>query len=402
MFTATKDILLPTTVTGSWPRPSWYTGNLFGRPFSTAMADVAYREQFIDATSAVLSDQEYAGLDILTNGDYHCDFDLGGRSWIAYPLQRLGGLSAQELAANDPTWRYHKVGTWLNEIVSGWRFPAVVDKVGGRIPLEFAKIWRVAQARTQRPVKFGTISGDLLASVLTLDTDTYHADKHELMWDISTVINRELRELAAAGCRVIQIEDPLAYVSAAVGDDTATIDFLVDCHNHQLEGLDDVEIWIHTCWGNAGAQHSMDAGYEASAEIVLDRLKGDVWTIESKETEHAGLPLFGPYKGRLQKKIAVGFVSHRTVNVESVESVADGIRRALEYIDPERLVITSDCGFGRQGIPRPAALYKASALAQAANVVRRELGAPETPVPAADPKAQVDVLAGASAGPHFS
>ena len=49
MLTATKDRVLPTTVTGSWPRPSWYTQNLYGRAFSDAMTDVAYREQFVDA-----------------------------------------------------------------------------------------------------------------------------------------------------------------------------------------------------------------------------------------------------------------------------------------------------------------------------------------------------------------
>ena len=85
MLTATKDLVLPTTVTGSWPRPSWFTGNLFERPFSSGMGDVAYREQFVDAISSVLSDQEPAGLDILTNGDYHLDADLAGRSWFSYP-----------------------------------------------------------------------------------------------------------------------------------------------------------------------------------------------------------------------------------------------------------------------------------------------------------------------------
>jgi hypothetical protein len=68
VLTATKDRILPTTVTGSWPRPSWFTGNLYERPFSTAMADVTYREQFVDAVGAVLNDQEFAGLDILTDG----------------------------------------------------------------------------------------------------------------------------------------------------------------------------------------------------------------------------------------------------------------------------------------------------------------------------------------------
>ena len=68
MFTATKDKLLPTTVTGSWPRPSWYHNNTYGERFSICMTDSAFREQFQDATSVVISDQERAGLDILTNG----------------------------------------------------------------------------------------------------------------------------------------------------------------------------------------------------------------------------------------------------------------------------------------------------------------------------------------------
>src|SRR5690348_12314644 len=76
LLTATKDLVLPTTVTGSWPRPTWFTGNLLERPFSSGMADVAYREQYVDAVSTVLADQELAGLDILTNGDYHLDADL--------------------------------------------------------------------------------------------------------------------------------------------------------------------------------------------------------------------------------------------------------------------------------------------------------------------------------------
>ena len=57
------------------------------------------------------------------------------------------------------------------------------------MPLEFAKIWRVAQSRTEKPVKFGTISADLAATVLTLQTDAYDDDKRQLMWDMATVLN---------------------------------------------------------------------------------------------------------------------------------------------------------------------------------------------------------------------
>jgi 5-methyltetrahydropteroyltriglutamate--homocysteine methyltransferase len=392
MLTATKDLLLPTTVTGSWPRPSWYTHNLYGRGFSDGMGDVTHREQYVDAVSAVISDQERAGLDILTNGDYHLDADLAGRSWFLYPTERMEGLTDEALETTNPMWSY-PVGTWLNEIVGGWKYPKVVDKIAPKIPLEFAKIWRVAQGRTDRPVKFGTISADLAAAVLMLGTDVYDDDKRDLMWDIATVLNAELRELVAAGCQIVQIEEPAIHSTAAYTQDKDTLDFLVDLFNHHVEGLDDAEIWIHTCWGNPGAQHCFDPSisYENSIDIYLNRLKGDVWTIESKDADHRPLELFAPYKGNLQKKVAVGFISHRTLHVESPDEVAGDVRRAMEYIDPEHLVLSSDCGFGRQGVPRPIAFYKAASLALGANIIRKELGAPEHEVRAADPKLQIDV-----------
>jgi 5-methyltetrahydropteroyltriglutamate--homocysteine methyltransferase len=400
MLTATKDRILPTTVTGSWPRPTWFTGNLAGRAFTDAMGDVLYREHFVDAVSAVLADQERAGLDILTNGDYHLDADLAGRSWFLYPTERMTGMSEPALETTNPMWQY-PVGTWLNEIVSGWKYPLVVGKVGPRLPLEFAKIWRVAQGRSERPVKFGTVSADLAAAVLNLGTDSYDDDKRELMWEIAEIINGELRELAAAGCKVIQIEEPAIHSQAAYGADSDTLDFLVDLFNRHVEGLDEagVEVWVHTCWGNPGAQHCFDPeiSYANSIDIYLNRLNADVWTIESKDNEHKPLALFEPYKGQLQKKVAVGFISHRTLQVEPAESIAADVRRALEYIDPEHLVLSSDCGFGRQGVPRPIAYYKAAALAQAANIVRRELGADETEVKAADPMLQVDAAESSAA-----
>ena len=188
MLTATKDLMLPTTVTGSWPRPRWYTGNLLERPYSTGLGDVDFREQHLDAVATVILDEELAGLDILTNGDYHLDFDLAGRSWFSYPSERLSGVSEFD-TETTAGWEY-PVGTWLNEIVGGWKYHAIVDKVGPRVPLEFAKVWRVAQSRTEKPVKFGTIAADLASTVLTVKTHVYDDDKRELMWDISTVLTR--------------------------------------------------------------------------------------------------------------------------------------------------------------------------------------------------------------------
>ena len=97
-------------------------------------------------------------------------------------------------------------------------------------------------------------------------------------------------------------------------------------------------------------------------------------------------------KGKLPKKICVGAVSHRTLQADRPEDVADGIRTALKHIAPEQLIVSSDCGFGRQGANREIAFYKATAIAQGCNIVRAELGFETTYVPAADPRLQTDIV----------
>jgi 5-methyltetrahydropteroyltriglutamate--homocysteine methyltransferase len=113
-----------------------------------------------------------------------------------------------------------------------------------------------------------------------------------------------------------------------------------------------------------------------------------------KDRQQKDIELFEPFKHDLKKKICIGAVSHRVLQADRPEDVAIEIRKALKYIPPERLIVSSDCGFGRQGCNREIAFYKASAIAQGANIVRRELGLAETQIPAADPKLQIDVVPG--------
>ncbi len=389
MFTATADRVLPTTVTGSWPRPTWFTAGLWGRPVSDAMVDISYREQLLDAVSVVVGEQERAGLDIVTNGDFHLDPDLAGLSWMRYPLERIEGLDVRQTVPVVET--QERPGTLLAEVSGAWRLPTVAGRIGSGARLEFDKLWRVAQSRANRPVKFGTVSSQLVASTLDLRTDVYAADKRELMWDLATAMNVELRRLVAAGCRVIQIEEPLLHFVATSSRDRQYLDFLIDCFNHEISGLEEAEVWIHTCWGNANMQRVQErTSYAEVIETYLDRVAGDVWTVEMKDRDFADLELFSAYRNRLPKKVAVGVVSHRTLQVESPEEVANDIRYVLSQIDAESLVLTSDCGFGRQGSNRLVALYKSAAIVQGANIVRRELGLDEEIVRAADPLLQVD------------
>ena len=230
---------------GSWPRPRWYDGGLWGRPLDTALLDVRFREQFLDAHSTVIADQERAGLDILTKGDYHLDEDFAGRSWHHYPLQRWKGFEHEELqyeGSRDSLLAFPP-GTLMNEIETTWRWPRVVGKVehDPKNPLEYAKLWRIAQARSGsgKPVKFGTCSSQVLAIFLDSHTAQYDLDdKKQLIWDMAGAMNLELRQLAAAGAKVIQIEEPTIHFTAAFHpEQTELLDFMVDASTTRWRAL---------------------------------------------------------------------------------------------------------------------------------------------------------------------
>jgi 5-methyltetrahydropteroyltriglutamate--homocysteine methyltransferase len=360
------------------------------------MLDVRFREKFQDALAVVLSDQERAGLDILGHGDFHLDEDLAGRSWLNYPLQRWKGFEGEYQQPEEATapWRHYAPGTLLNEIYSGWRWPHVVDKIEHR-PLGYPKIWRMAQAKTRKPVKFGTCCSAASALFLDIHTPTYK-DRRQVIWDMAEAMNKELLALRDAGCRCIQTEEPsFHFMANTYGRNHEDVKFMIEAFNREMQGLDDVEIWIHTCWGNPNMQRIReDTSYANSIEIYLEHCRGDVWTLEMKDRNQRDLELFEPFKHDLKKKIAIGVVSHRTLQADRPEEVAAEIRKALKIIPPDRLIASSDCGFGRQGANREIAFYKASAIAQGANIVRRELGFPETYIPAGDRTLQTDTLAG--------
>ena len=158
MYTITKDKILPCTITGSWPRPRWFDMSMEGKPLDTCMMNTTYREQFQDAMAVVLSDEERAGLDIVTHGDLHCDDDMAGRSWHHYPLQRWAGFEGDYLQSEETRspWLRYPPGSLLNEIYTGWRWPHVVDKIEHR-SLDYPKIFRMAIL--ERFLRFQATSG---------------------------------------------------------------------------------------------------------------------------------------------------------------------------------------------------------------------------------------------------
>ena len=254
MFKASAGKTLPTSIIGSLPRPSWYTAVLGAKSFLEAMVNARYREQYEDAVSVHLRAQETAGLDICTDGDAHYDDEVGGMSWQSYPLTHMRGFNAVAEPAiyNIGAVAYPR-GHILHDYLEARVFPKIVGPVGPG-NLQYTVMWKVAQRLTTKPVKFGTILPELLAASAV---DTYYKDPVERTMALSVALNKELNDLADAGCPVIQMEEPQIRMVPARGMTFGKLDVqdLVGLFNGTVKGLrGKTEVWCHTCWGNPSQQ----------------------------------------------------------------------------------------------------------------------------------------------------
>jgi 5-methyltetrahydropteroyltriglutamate--homocysteine methyltransferase len=247
-------------------------------------------------------------------------------------------------------------------------------------------MWKVAQRMTKKPVKFGTIGPELVAFAVQ---DTHYKSVKDRILAIADALNAELHDLADAGCPIIQFEEPQIHMLAVrkITDTVMTPEFSVEIFNRTMKGLRaKTEVWCHTCWGNPSQQRMFTSvqSYKNGLEM-LNKVDADVITFESVSAGGADLEAFGKIISS-DKKVAIGVIDHHGLQVERPEEIADHVRRALKHIPVERLLLSSDCGMGREGMSRRHAYYKIVSMVLGANIVRKELGLPEALCLAADPR----------------
>jgi 5-methyltetrahydropteroyltriglutamate--homocysteine methyltransferase len=334
-----------------------------------------------------------AGLDIVTDGDAHYDEEVAGMSWQSYPLTHMAGFSTEQEPAvyNIGAVAYPR-GHILHDFLEARVFPKVVGPIG-RGNLQYAAMWKSAQRMTTRPVKFGTILPELLAASVV---DEHYKDPVERTMAFSAALNEELNELADAGCPVIQMEEPQIHMVPVRGKAFGKLDVgdLVGVFNKTVKGLrQKTEVWCHTCWGNPAQQRIFKEvqSYQPTLE-ALNGLDCDVITFETCSSGPGDLKAIGEIIK--DKKIVIGVINHHTLQVERPEQVAALIREALKYIPAERLMISSDCGMGREGMGRRHATYKMVSMVLGTNIVRKELGLPEAQCLAADGRYSLTVAKG--------
>ncbi len=384
MYRATADIVLPTSLIGSLPRPDWFTENLGTRTFLQAMVDSRFREQYVDAVTVYLGDQEVAGLDICTDGDAHYDNEVGGQSWTSYPPFHMDGFDKG--VPSPAVYRMGGVGFPMGHIRHDYLearvMPSIIGPVGPG-DLQYTAMWKAAQRLTRKPVKFGTIVPEILATAVD---DRYYDDPVERVMALSEALNAELNELADAGCPVVQLEEPQIHMTPMRGPAFGKLDMkdLVGVFDNTVKGLrDKTEVWCHTCWGNPSQQRMfLEVQSYAPSLEYLNQVDADVITFESCSSGHMDLRAIG--ERITEKKVAIGMIDHHSLQVERPDEIAENIREALKHIPAERLILCSDCGMGREGMSRRHARYKMVSLVLGTNIVRKELGLPEADCLAAD------------------
>lgn len=354
--------LFPTTFVGSYPRPSWYTYNLRERDVVAALREEEFAEAYKDGIRAMIGDQEEVGLDIPVDGHLWYDKHQGFiASFMLYNAQRFDGTETRtapsplqaQFAANEETAGMAEAFEAVFDLTI-----AITGKLG-RGTLHHATNYRLAQRCTAKPMKALFAMGPVELSAIMVD-EHYH-DRRALLRDLAEIYNAELKDAVKAGAQIVGLDD---LIFLAPPEEWA---FDVEILNRVFDGVEAYTIW-HCCHGGTPAPVGM-APYEAMFPYVKDvQADGFEWSFAQTGYPDAELKLFAT--PGFDKDLGLGVISNKNYLIETPGEVAGGIRKALQYVAPERVFLTSDCGLFAYA--RPAAKAKRRAMVKGAEIVRAE------------------------------
>lgn len=339
--------LLPTTVVGSYVQPDWLVDrdNLKGRLPPRVRAkemwkipEDALQEAQDTATLAAIHDMEHAGIDIISDGE------IRRESYSNRFATALGGIDID------------KPGSAIDR--TGHANP--VPRIAGKIKRERAVELRDVEflvANTDRMTKI-TIPGPFTMTQQA-QNDHYASDEAAAM-DYAEAVNAEIKALFAAGVDVVQLDEPYMQARAEKAQGYA-----VKAINHALDGVAGTTA-VHLCFGYAHIVHDRPStGYSFLPE--LEAAAVDQISIEAAQPD-LDLAILNELPS---KSIMLGVISLGDLAIETAETVADRIRRALDVLPPERVIVAPDCGM--KYIARDVALRKLKAMADGAAIVRAEV-----------------------------
>jgi 5-methyltetrahydropteroyltriglutamate--homocysteine methyltransferase len=340
-----------TTVIGAHSVPDWYEtldrAVAVGHLSMAAITDAQFR-----ASQAAILDQQLAGIDVITGGELHRrthNRHSPPNAMLNYFWQKIpafqGATRPKPITKHDPHV-FHPAATCKARIEDS-------------VDLGLVDEFKMVSALASKPVKITMTGPHMLAKVAY---DEYYNDIAKMMADIAKLLQQNFRMLVAAGCKHIQVDEPLFTMC-----DDAEVQAAVDAINVAIDGLpEDVHVSTHICQGNyaVGAEYDGQIGHRYfdtgryKADLVC-KIECSSYLIEYDMAEH--------YRGMIRnQQIGVGAADVQDPKVESGETIAERIKK-VSWLAPEQTIVTSSCGFNH--LPRRVALGKLQAMAEAKRVL---------------------------------
>ncbi|MFY2511916.1 methionine synthase [Acinetobacter soli] len=339
--------VLPTSTAGSLPKPSWIAEpEKLWSPWKLEGDDLVQGKR--DALLVSLQEQLHAGIDIVSDGEQT------RQHFVTTFIEHLNGVDFEKRETVRIRNRYDA------------SVPTVVGAVS-RQKSVFVEDAKFLRQQTTQPIKWA-----LPGPMTMIDTlfDAHYKSREKLAWEFAKILNQEALELEAAGVDIIQFDEPAFNVFFDEVNDwgVATLE-------RALEGLK-CETAVHICYGygiKANTDWKKTLGSEwRQYEEAFPKLQQSKIDIISLECHNSRVPmdLIELIRG---KKVMVGAIDVATNTVETPEEVADTLRKALQFVDADKLYPSTNCGM--TPLARHVARGKLQALSAGAEIIRRELSA---------------------------
>ena len=330
--------LLPTTVVGSYSVPEWLE-RLKNDYYQRRISGEYLREIHEVAIKAAIKDQERAGVDIVTDGELRRDNDLD------YVLTRIPGIEIEH------TMKQSYFDYFESRVVH-----PIPD--AGSVPLGLTDDFEFARQQTDLPVKF-SFTGPY--SLCRRIHDDVYRDRRELVLAVAECLNGEAQRLAAAGARLLQMDEPF------LAGYPADVSLAIDAVNVVTKDVP-VQWALHVCYGNRYARPSWEGHYDFLFPAVLEA-NVDELVLEFARKGYDDLRLFQRYDW--DRRVGLGVIDVKSTRAETTDEVVDRIRHGLEVVPAERLVVNPDCGL--RHVPVSVARAKLRAMVDATAAVRADL-----------------------------
>lgn len=301
-----------------------------------------------DALRLSLQEQQHAGIDIVSDGEQT------RQHFVTTFIEHLSGVDFEKRETVRIRNRYDA------------SVPTVVGAVSRPRPV-FVEDAKFLRRQTTQPIKWA-----LPGPMTMIDTlyDAHYKSREKLAWEFAKILNEEAKELEAAGVDIIQFDEPAFNVFFDEVNDWG-----VAALERAIEGLK-CETAVHICYGygiKANTDWKQTLGSEwRQYEESFPKLKASNLDIISLECHNSHVPidLIELVRG---KKVMVGAIDVASSTVETADEVASTLRKALQFVDADKLYPSTNCGMAP--LARDVARGKLRALSAGARIVREELSA---------------------------